>query len=158
MNPNESNYHFHGIFMSFYPNNCFCYFRLFQPSATSPLFFDNLHFEHFDKSVNHESRLTLLSKCSKWRLSKNRGLVADGRIVLIYVFHTTFDRGLKALLFLFATMLTKRRFGKAEKTFGNVFSNHFSIERSPNRVLTYVKSALKIRSRRFARPSQIFAW
>ena len=26
-----------------------------QPSATSPLFFDNLHFEHFDKSVNHES-------------------------------------------------------------------------------------------------------
>jgi hypothetical protein len=49
-----------------------------QPSATSPLFFDNLHFEHFDKSVNHESRLTLLSKCSKWRLSKNRGIVADG--------------------------------------------------------------------------------
>ena len=26
-----------------------------QPSATSPLFFDNLHFEHFDKNVNHES-------------------------------------------------------------------------------------------------------
>ncbi len=49
-----------------------------QPSATSPRFFDNLHFEHFDKNVNHESRLTLLSKCSKWRLSKNRGLVADG--------------------------------------------------------------------------------
>ncbi len=49
-----------------------------QPSATSPLFFDNLRFEHFDKSVNHESRLALLSKCSKWRLSKNRGLVADG--------------------------------------------------------------------------------
>jgi len=56
-----------------------------QPSATSPLFFDNLHFEHFDKSVNHESRLTLLSKCSKWRLSKNRGLVADGWY--FYVFH-----------------------------------------------------------------------
>ena len=49
-----------------------------QPSATSPRFFDNLHFEHFDKSFHHESRLTLLSKCSKWRLSKNRGLVADG--------------------------------------------------------------------------------
>ena len=48
-----------------------------QPSATSPLFFDNLNFEHFDKSVNHESRLTLLSKCSTWRLSKNRWLVAD---------------------------------------------------------------------------------
>ncbi len=27
---------------------------------------------------NHESRLTLLSKCSKWRLSKKRGLVAYG--------------------------------------------------------------------------------
>ena len=26
-----------------------------QPSATRPLFFDNLHFEHFDKSVNHKS-------------------------------------------------------------------------------------------------------
>ena len=33
---------------------------------------------HFDKNVNHESRLTLLSKCSKWRLSKKRGLVAYG--------------------------------------------------------------------------------
>jgi len=120
-----------------------------QPSATSPLFFDNLHFEHFDKSVNHESRLTLLSKCSKWRLSKNRGLVADG--------------------------CPKRRFWRAEQTFGNVFSKHFSNERSPNRVLTYVtkhfsnerspnrvltyvKSALKIRSRMFVRPSKIFVW
>ncbi len=26
---------------------------------------DNLHFEHFDKSVNHKSRLEYLSKCSK---------------------------------------------------------------------------------------------
>jgi hypothetical protein len=43
-----------------------------------PFFFDNLHFEHFDKRVNHESRLTLLSKSSKWRLSKKRGLAADG--------------------------------------------------------------------------------
>ena len=83
---------------------------LVQPSATSPLFFDNLHFEHFDKSVNHEYRLALLTKCSKWRLSKNRGLVADGwlnhhlcsqniafvvtrAIVIIYDFHATFDRG-----------------------------------------------------------------
>ena len=53
---------------------------------TSHLFFDDIHFEHFDKSNNYESRLTLLSKCSKWRLSKcskwrlskNRWLVADG--------------------------------------------------------------------------------
>jgi len=51
---------------------------ILQPSATSPLFFDNLHFEHFDKSVNHKSTLKYLSKCSKWRLSKKRGLVADG--------------------------------------------------------------------------------
>jgi hypothetical protein len=48
-----------------------------QTSATSPLFFDNLHLEHFDKSVNLDSWMTLLSKCSKWRLSKKRGLVAD---------------------------------------------------------------------------------
>ncbi len=49
-----------------------------QPSATSPPFLDNLHFEHFDKSVNLVSWLTLLSECSKWRLSKKGGLVADG--------------------------------------------------------------------------------
>ncbi len=55
-------------------------------------------------------------------------------------------------------MLLKRRFWKTEQTFGNVFSKHFSNERSPNRVLTYVKSALKIRSRMFARPSKIFVW
>ena len=30
---------------------------LTQSSATSPLFFDNLHFEHFDKSVNYKSTL-----------------------------------------------------------------------------------------------------
>jgi len=35
-----------------------------QPSATSPLFFDNLHFEHFDKSFNLDSWLTFLSKCT----------------------------------------------------------------------------------------------
>ncbi len=56
---------------------CFCP-TLSQPWATHPHFFDNLHFEHFDKSVNHESRLTLLSKCSKWRLSKKWGWVAHG--------------------------------------------------------------------------------
>ncbi len=70
------------IFCSSFPN-----LRLGHPSATSPLFFDNLHFEHFEKSttnpgwhvcrnaffrqspfwtfrkINHESRLTRLSKC-----------------------------------------------------------------------------------------------
>jgi len=51
-----------------------------QPSATSPLFFDNLpHWgENFDKHFKVDLWLTLLSKCSKWRLSKKRGLVADG--------------------------------------------------------------------------------
>ena len=37
----------------------------------------------------------------------------------------------------------KRRFWQAERTFGNAFSKHFSNERSPNRVLTPLKSALK---------------
>jgi hypothetical protein len=45
-------------------------------------------------------------------------------------------------------IVPKLRFWKAEQTFGNVFSTHFSNERSQKRVLTYVKSALKIRSRR----------
>jgi len=45
-----------------------------QPSATSPLFFDNLDFEHFDKSANHESRLIFLAKKYKteYRTSTNR--------------------------------------------------------------------------------------
>ncbi len=55
-------------------------------------------------------------------------------------------------------MVPKRIFWKAKQTFGNAFSNHFSNERSPNRVLTYVKSALKMRSRMFERPYKIFVW
>jgi len=58
------------------------YSVLLQPSATSPLFFDNLpHWgENFDKHFNVDLWLTLLSKFSpQWgRLSKKRGLVADG--------------------------------------------------------------------------------
>ena len=50
-----------------------------------------------------------------------------------------------AMFFCNNFMLPKRRFWKAEQTFRNEFSNHFSNERSKNRVLTYVKSALKIR-------------
>jgi len=49
-----------------------------QPSATSPLFLDNLHFGQIAKSVNLDWWLTLLEICPKWRLSKKRGLVADG--------------------------------------------------------------------------------
>ncbi len=60
--------------------------QLVQPSATSPLFFDNLHFEHFDKSVHLDSWLTFLSKCSKWRLSKKRGLVAYDCAIRIFRF------------------------------------------------------------------------
>jgi hypothetical protein len=51
-----------------------------------------------------------------------------------------------------------RRFWKAEQTFRTVLSKHFSIFIRQNWVLTYVKSALKMRSRMFARPSQIFVW
>jgi len=47
--------------------------RLVQSSATSPPFLDNLHFEHLDKYSNLDLWLTILSKCSKWRLSKRRG-------------------------------------------------------------------------------------
>ena len=36
-----------------------------QACATPPHLLDNLHFEHFDKSVNHRCRLKHLSKCSK---------------------------------------------------------------------------------------------
>jgi hypothetical protein len=53
--------------------------RFLRPAVgNSSHFFDNLHFEHFDKRVNLDSWMTRLSKCSKWRLSKDRGLVADG--------------------------------------------------------------------------------
>jgi len=37
-------------------------YHLEQPSATSPPFLDNLHFEHFDKYFNVDLWLTLLSK------------------------------------------------------------------------------------------------
>ncbi len=53
--------HPHFISCSSFPN-----IRLGQPSATSPLFFDNLHCEHFDKpfKVDLWTLLsTLLSKC-----------------------------------------------------------------------------------------------
>ncbi len=43
-------------------------------------------------------------------------------------------------------MLPKRRFWMAERTFGIEFSNYFSKERGPNRVLTPLKSTSKMRS------------
>jgi len=97
---------------------------LTQPSATSPPFFDNLHFEHFDKSVNHKSTLKCLSKCSKWRLSKKGGLVADG------CFNTV--SGLRACS-LDATLCSpKRRCWKDEQKTKSGFSKHFSTICSPN--------------------------
>jgi hypothetical protein len=56
----------------------FLVFCFMQPSETSPLFSDNLHFEHFDKHFKVDLWLTCLSKCSKWRLSEKMGLVSDG--------------------------------------------------------------------------------
>ena len=52
----------------------------------------------------------------------------------------------------------KRRFGKAEPTFQNAFSKHFSTIGSPNRILTPFKCASKTHSEMLARPSQIFVW
>jgi len=55
-------------------------------------------------------------------------------------------------------MLPKRRFWKAELTFQNVFSKHFSTILSPNRVLTPLKSASKTHSETLVPPSKIFVW
>ncbi len=41
-------------------------------------FFSTISILNISTKVNHESRLKFLSKCSKWWLSKKRGLVADG--------------------------------------------------------------------------------
>ncbi len=46
-------------------------------------------------------------------------------------------------------MLPKRRFWMAERTFGNAFSNYFSKESGPNRVLTPLKSTSKTSSQTF---------
>jgi hypothetical protein len=72
-------------------------------------------------------------------------------------------------------MLPKRRFWKAGRTFQNAVSNSrrqlvpffstisgfsmdFSMVRSPNLVLTPLKSAPKIRISSFVNPSKIFVW
>jgi hypothetical protein len=52
----------------------------------------------------------------------------------------------------------KRRFGEAEQTFQTAFSKHLSTFCSPNPVLKPLKSASKMRSEMFVRPSQIFVW
>jgi len=49
-----------------------CWTPAQQACATRPRLLDNLHFEHFDKSVNHKCRLKYLSKCSKCMLPKRR--------------------------------------------------------------------------------------
>jgi len=55
-------------------------------------------------------------------------------------------------------MLPKRRFWKSEPIFPNAFSKHFSTFRSPNIVLTPLKSASKKHSERLVQPSKIFVW
>jgi hypothetical protein len=55
-------------------------------------------------------------------------------------------------------MLPKRRFWKAEQTFQYAFSKHFSTFCRPNPVLTSLKSASKMRTEMFVRPSKIFVW
>jgi hypothetical protein len=55
-------------------------------------------------------------------------------------------------------MLPKRRFWKAEQKMTSGFSIDFSMVRSPNRVLTPLKSVSKIRISSFVQPSKIFVW
>jgi hypothetical protein len=55
-------------------------------------------------------------------------------------------------------MLTKRRFWRDEQKMKCGFSTDFSTIRSPNRVLTPLKSASKIRISSFVHPSKIFVW
>jgi hypothetical protein len=55
-------------------------------------------------------------------------------------------------------MLPKRRFWKEEQKMKSGFSQHFSMVRSPNRVLTPLKSAAKILISSFVPRSKIFVW
>ena len=55
-------------------------------------------------------------------------------------------------------MLPKRRFWKTEQTVWRVFSKHFSTSSSPKAVLTPLKSASKMLSKRFVLSSKIFVW
>ncbi len=72
---------------------------VFSRMPLIPLFFDNLHFEHFVKSVNLKSRLNYLTKSSKWRLSKKRGWVAYGWMCWVFwdatIFCNNFARWLQ---------------------------------------------------------------
>jgi hypothetical protein len=45
-----------------------------QTYATHPLFLFNLHFEHFVTGVNISTMLNYLTKSSKWRLCKKKGM------------------------------------------------------------------------------------
>ena len=63
-----------------------------------------------------------------------------------------------AMFFCNNFMLPKRRFLKAEQSFGNVFSKHFSNGRRQNLVLTPLKRTSKRRSEMFVRSSKIFVW
>ncbi len=55
-------------------------------------------------------------------------------------------------------MVPKRRFWTSDPTFGNAFSKHFSDTWVLDLGYVHLKSALKMRSRMFARPSKIFVW
>ena len=149
--------------------------RTFRPRVkpavgNSSPFLTNLPFHDFPKNVYHDSWLKKLGKL--WSPNEEFTRVEQS---VAYAFLNEFSisgRPKRVLTPLKSTskthtqrfvppskiMVPKRRFWKAEKTLGNVFSKNFSNERSPNLVLTYVKSALKIRSRMFVRPSKIFVW
>ena len=103
----------------------------------------NLHLGQFVKCFNNISWLKHLTNCPKWRLHKKGGLVAYARSIPKDSHATIFCNHLAKF------MLPKRRFWKAERTFGNGFSKHFSKVRVLGLGDVPLKSALKIRSRMF---------
>jgi hypothetical protein len=124
-----------------------CIFYLSRTAVgNSSHFFDNLHFEHFDKRVNLDSWLTLLSKCSKWRLSKKWDELPTASPERIFCNDEPI------------LCSPNEDFGRREQKMKCVCSIEFSTIRSQNRVLTTLKSASNIRISSFVPPSKIFVW
>jgi hypothetical protein len=82
----------------------------------------------------------------------------DPRLAMRYTRDEILDRPFRDICGLPNFMLPKRRFWKAEQTFQNAVSKHFSTFCGPNHVLSPLKSASKMRSEMFVRPSKIFVW
>jgi hypothetical protein len=81
-----------------------------------------------------------------------------GGIEIAQFFVRHYGFGLRVFEKCFESSALQTKILEGRSTFGHVLSKHFSKTRRPNRVLTYVKSALKIRSDMFVQPSKIFVW